>query len=269
MTLRLRPVTALGCILCHRGTTAYAASRRANMASTGSLGKIVLLGECGRLRPSACRPPRASPCSSDVRRHQGRCRCDPCRLPAARRVLGRGRAAPAAPGHRRQRGGSRMRAHHRNLGAVATAAEADAETAAVKVSALLRVGWTTRWAARSEGMSSNRNRVACVFAHVAVALVRANLAPLTGRRRRGLEGTLRLAPQRTKWHRRFTRWSAETGGNAGATRHGGGRGTFRRGDSCSDTRHGLRCRPRVAASAQWFGGRREPTWWVTNASARE
>ena len=67
-------------------------------------------------------------------------------------------------------------------------------------------------------MSSNRNRVARVFAHVAVALVRANLAPLTGRRRRGLEGTLRLAPQRTKRHRRFTRWSAETGGNAGATR---------------------------------------------------
>ena len=53
-------------------------------------------------------------------------------------------------------------------------------------------------------------------AHVAAALVRANLAPLTVRRRRGLEGTLRLAPRRTKRHRRFARWSAETGGNAGA-----------------------------------------------------
>jgi hypothetical protein len=59
---RLRPVAALGCILCHRGTKAYAASRRANMASPGPLRNIVLLGECGRLRP--------------------------CRLPAARRVLG-------------------------------------------------------------------------------------------------------------------------------------------------------------------------------------
>jgi hypothetical protein len=143
MTLRLRPVAALGCILRHRGTPPYAASRRANMASTGLLRKIVLLGECGRLRPSACRPPRAFPCSRDVRRHRGGCRCDPCRLPAARRVLGCPRAAPAVPGHRRQRAGSRMRAHHRRLEAVATAAEADAETAAVMVSALLRVGWTT------------------------------------------------------------------------------------------------------------------------------
>ena len=83
----------------------------------------------------ACRPDCTSPCSGDVRRHRGGCRCYPRRLPAARRVRSCGRAAPAVPRHHRQRAGAGVRTLHRQL--EAAAATEDAETAAVTASALM------------------------------------------------------------------------------------------------------------------------------------
>ena len=59
----------------------------------------------------------AFPCSSDVRRHRGGCRCDP----RPGRIRGRGRAAPAVSGHHRQRAGAGVRPHHRRLEAAAAA----------------------------------------------------------------------------------------------------------------------------------------------------
>ena len=88
-------------------------------------------------RLSACRPHPACPRAADVRRHRGGSRCDPRRLRAARRVLGRGRAAPAVPRHHRQRAGAGVRPDHRRLEA-APAGEADAEAAAVTAGPLTR-----------------------------------------------------------------------------------------------------------------------------------
>ena len=89
--------------------------------------------------PVACRPTRASPCSSDVRRHRRRCRGDPRRLRAARRVVGRGRVAQAVPRHHRRRAGAGVGPDHRQLEAAAAAAgEAYAEAAPVTADALRR-----------------------------------------------------------------------------------------------------------------------------------
>jgi hypothetical protein len=64
------------------------------------------------------------PCSGDIRRHRGSSCCDPRRLPAAWRVLGRGRAAPAVPRHHRQRAGADVGQDHRWLEAARSAAAA-------------------------------------------------------------------------------------------------------------------------------------------------
>ena len=72
-------------------------------------------------QPATCRPRCAHPSCQHVRRHRGRGRRDPRRLRAARRVLGRGRAAPVVPRRHRHRSGPRLCPDHRRMEAAARA----------------------------------------------------------------------------------------------------------------------------------------------------
>jgi hypothetical protein len=82
---------------------------------------------------AACRSRPASPCFGDVRRFRGRSRCDPRRIRAARRVVGRDRVAAPVPRYHRQPAGAGVRARHRRLeAAAATPCQAASAPGALK-----------------------------------------------------------------------------------------------------------------------------------------
>ncbi len=71
------------------------------------------------LTVALARDGRCPPCSSDVLRQRRRCRRDPRRLPSGRRIVRRGRAAPALPRLHRQHAGAGMGQDDRRLEAPA------------------------------------------------------------------------------------------------------------------------------------------------------